>query len=76
MKTPTKLIIISIISLVFSVASFFVMDGNKNQNLFLNLFEIAMLTVLTFLLLTINFFAIRLCIRKVTEYIRDKKVKK
>lgn len=73
MKTQTKLIIIGIISIVFSVTSFFVLDGNGNANIFMKVFEIAMLSVLTFFLLTINFFAIRFCIRRVTKYMNRKK---
>lgn len=73
MKTQTKLIFVGIISIVFSVTSFFVLDGDRNANLFMNVFEIAMLSVLTFFLLTINFFAIRFCIRRITEYRNSKK---
>ncbi|WP_026706522.1 hypothetical protein [Flavobacterium soli] len=73
MKTQTKLIFVGIISIVFSVTSFFVLDGDRNANLFMNVFEIAMLSVLTFFLLAINFFAIRFCIRRITEYMNSKK---
>lgn len=73
MASQKKLIIIAVISILFSVSSFFILDGKKNPNLFMNVFEIGMLSVLIFLLLAINFFALRFCIRKVKQYFASKK---
>ncbi|RZK10481.1 MAG: hypothetical protein EOO46_10620 [Flavobacterium sp.] len=73
MNSQKKLIIIAIISFIISVLSFFILDGNKNPNLFMNVFEIGMLSVLIFLLLTINFFALMFCIRKIKQYFDSKK---
>gem|GEM_PF-5734838 len=68
MTSQKKLIIIAIISFILSVTSFFVLDGKKNPSLFMNVFEIGMLGVLIFLLLSINFFALVFCIKKVKLY--------
>jgi hypothetical protein len=73
MASQKKLIIIAIISILFSVSSFFILGGKKNPNLFVNVFEIGMLSVLIFLLLTINFFALRFCIRRVKQHFASKK---
>lgn len=73
MTSQKKLIIIAIISFTISVSTFFLLDGKKNPNLFMNVFEIGMLSVLIFLLLTINLFALLFCIRKVKQYFASKK---
>jgi len=73
MTSQKKLIIIAIISFLLSVTSFFVLDGKKNPSLFMNIFEIGMLGVLIFLLLTINFFALVFSINKVKQYFASKK---
>ena len=72
MTSQKKLIIIAIISFIISVSSFFILDGKKNPNLFMNVFEIGMLSVLIFLLLTINFFALMFCIKKIKQYFASK----
>lgn len=70
MSFRKKIIIIAILSFIISIVSFIVLDGKRNPNLFTNVFEIGMLTVLIFLLLSINFFALSLCIKKLRQYIK------
>lgn len=76
MNLQKKLIIIAIVSFIISISSFFILDGNKNPNLFMNVFEIGMLTVLIFLLLAINFFALMFCIKKVRQFIEKRNTSK
>lgn len=73
MTSQKKLIIIAVISFIASVSTFFILDGKKNPNVFMNVFEIGMLSVLFFLLLSINFFALMFCIKKIKKYLISKK---
>lgn len=73
MTSQKKLIIIAVISFIASVSAFFIFDSKKNPNIFMNVFEIGMMSVLIFLLLTINLFALLFCIKKVKQYFASRK---
>ncbi|MFY0482929.1 hypothetical protein ACI6PS_09990 [Flavobacterium sp. PLA-1-15] len=73
MTSQKKLIVIAVLSFIASVSFFFILDGKKNPNIFMNVFEIGMMSVLIFILLAINFFALLFCIKKVKQYFASRK---
>lgn len=72
MALQKKLIIIGILSILFSIVSFFVVGGERNPNIFMNVFEIGMLAVLAFFLFAINFFALAFCIKKIAGFLKKR----
>jgi hypothetical protein len=74
MKIEKQLTIIAVISIIITAILFFVLDKKAGSGLFNTVFELVLMTGMTFLVIAINFFAIRFFIRKLTALFRKKQV--
>lgn len=73
MKLEKQLLIIGAVAVVFTVTLYFT-TGNNNKpgvsGTFNTIFELFLMSAMVFLVLAINFFAVRFFVRKVRELVR------
>lgn len=65
MKIEKQLTIIAVISAIITMVLFFMLDRKSDSGFFNTAFEFLLVTGLTFLVIAINFFAIRFFVRKI-----------
>jgi len=73
MKIEKQLTIIAVISMVITVILFFFLERKPGSGIFNTLFELLLMTGMTFVVIAINFFAIRFFIRKIAGFFKTKR---
>lgn len=70
MKIEKQLTIIAVISVIITVILFFVLERKSGSGVFNTIVELGLTAGMTFLILSINFFAIRFFIRKIAKWLK------
>jgi len=70
MKIEKQLMIIAVISMIITTILFFVLERKPGSGVFNTIVELVLMTGLTFLVIAINFFAIRFFIKKISRLLK------
>ena len=73
MRTEKQLTIIAVISIIITITLFFFLERKPGSGVFNTVFELFLMAGMTFVIIAINFFAIRLLVRKFRELVKKKR---
>jgi hypothetical protein len=74
MKLEKQLTIIAVVSIIITMVLFFVLEKKADSGFFNTAVELLLMAGMTFLVIAINFFAIRFFVSKIAGFFRKKHV--